>query len=109
MVQRSATHIDWSGSLIDEGGGGRSFETAVTTEKSDLIFTSLPYRILHALQLWLHDKMRRIGADFWAGLEMRASGGIVGATGRRQTCFGVMWPPGQANAECADGRHCGAG
>lgn len=73
MVQRSSTHIVRSDTLMDIGLGGLYSEQAVrsgmTTEKADLIFASLPYRILHTFQIPLYDKMREVDAEFYAGLE----------------------------------------
>lgn len=73
MVQRSSTHIVRSDTLMDVGLGGLYSEQAVrsgmTTEKADLIFASLPYKILHTFQIPLYEKMKEIDADFYAGLE----------------------------------------
>jgi putative flavoprotein involved in K+ transport len=73
MVQRSSTHIVRSDTLMDIGLGALYSEQAVrsgvTTEKADLIFASLPYRILHEFQIPLYDQMREKDADFYAGLE----------------------------------------
>ncbi|TNC74734.1 NAD(P)/FAD-dependent oxidoreductase [Rubellimicrobium roseum] len=73
MVQRSPTHIVRSDTLMEVGLGALYSEKAVrsgmTTEKADLIFASLPYRILHEFQIPLYDRMREIDADFYAGLE----------------------------------------
>ena len=73
MVQRSSTHIVRSDTLMDIGLGGLYSEQAVrsgmTTEKADLIFASLPYKILHEFQIPLYDKMREVDAEFYAGLE----------------------------------------
>ncbi|MCC5965100.1 MAG: NAD(P)/FAD-dependent oxidoreductase [Natronohydrobacter sp.] len=73
MVQRSSTHIVRSDTLMDIGLGALYSEQAVrngmTTEKADLIFASLPYRILHEFQIPLYDKMREVDAEFYAGLE----------------------------------------
>jgi len=41
----------------------------VTTEKADMIFASLPYRIMHEFQIPLYDQMRERDAEFYAGLE----------------------------------------
>ena len=41
----------------------------MTTAKADLIFASLPYRILHTLQKPVYDKIREVDADFYAALE----------------------------------------
>ena len=73
MVQRSSTHIVRSSTLMDIGLGALYSEEAVangiTTEKADMIFASLPYRILHEFQIPLYDQMRERDADFYARLE----------------------------------------
>ncbi|MFN3972189.1 MAG: NAD(P)/FAD-dependent oxidoreductase [Gemmobacter sp.] len=73
MVQRSSTHIVRSDTLMEIGLGALYSEQAVrsgmTTEKADLIFASLPYRILHEFQIPLYEKMKQVDADFYAGLE----------------------------------------
>jgi putative flavoprotein involved in K+ transport len=73
MVQRSSTHIVRSDSLMEIGLGALYSEEAVaagmTTEKADLVFASLPYRIMHEFQIPLYDQMRERDADFYARLE----------------------------------------
>ncbi len=73
MVQRSSTHIVRSDSLMEIGLGSLYSEEAVqngmTTEKADMIFASLPYKIMHEFQIPLYDKMRERDAEFYAGLE----------------------------------------
>ncbi len=73
MVQRSSTHIVKSDSLMDIGLGDlyseRAVEAGVTTEKADLIFASLPYRILHEFQIPLYEQMKERDADFYDRLE----------------------------------------
>ncbi len=73
MVQRSSTHIVRSDTLMDIGLGGLYSEEAVangmTTEKADMIFASLPYRIMHEFQIPLYEQMRERDAEFYAGLE----------------------------------------
>ena len=73
MVQRSSTHIVRSDTLMEIGLGALYSEQAVaagmTTEKADLIFASLPYRILHEFQIPLYDEMRERDADFYDRLE----------------------------------------
>ncbi|MDD2867446.1 NAD(P)/FAD-dependent oxidoreductase [Neomegalonema sp.] len=73
MVQRSSTHIVRSDSLMEIGLGDlyseRAVAAGVTTRKADLIFASLPYRIMHEFQIPLYDKMREKDAEFYAGLE----------------------------------------
>jgi putative flavoprotein involved in K+ transport len=73
MVQRSSTHIVRSDSLMEIGLGALYSEEAVaggvTTEKADLIFASLPYRIMHEFQIPLYDQMRERDKDFYDRLE----------------------------------------
>ena len=73
MVQRSSTHIVRSDTLMDIGLSALYSEQAVaagmTTEKADMIFASLPYRILHEFQIPLYEQMRERDAEFYAGLE----------------------------------------
>jgi putative flavoprotein involved in K+ transport len=73
MVQRSSTHIVRSDTLMDVGLSALYSEQAVqsgmTTAKADLIFASLPYRILHQFQIPLYAEMKKRDADFYAGLE----------------------------------------
>jgi putative flavoprotein involved in K+ transport len=73
MVQRSSTHIVRSGSLMEIGLGSLYSEQAVaagmTTEKADLTFASLPYRIMHEFQIPLYQQMRDRDAEFYARLE----------------------------------------
>jgi putative flavoprotein involved in K+ transport len=73
MVQRSSTHIVRSDTLMDIGLKALYSEEAVasgvTTEKADLIFASLPYRIMHEFQIPLYDQMRERDRDFYDRLE----------------------------------------
>jgi putative flavoprotein involved in K+ transport len=73
MVQRSSTHIVKSDTLMDIGLGALYSEEAVangiTTEKADLIFASLPYRIMHEFQIPLYEQMAERDADFYERLE----------------------------------------
>jgi putative flavoprotein involved in K+ transport len=73
MVQRSSTHIVRSDSLMDIGLGALYSEQAVaagmTTEKADLVFASLPYRIMHEFQIPLYEQMRERDKDFYERLE----------------------------------------
>ena len=73
MVQRSSTHIVRSDTLMDIGLGALYSEQAVasgvTTGKADLIFASLPYRIMHEFQIPLYDQMRERDKDFYDRLE----------------------------------------
>jgi putative flavoprotein involved in K+ transport len=73
MVQRSPTHVVKSETLLDIGLGALYSEQAVadgmTTEKADLTFASLPYRILADFQIPLYEQMAERDADFYARLE----------------------------------------
>ncbi|HUR74012.1 MAG TPA: NAD(P)/FAD-dependent oxidoreductase, partial [Sporichthya sp.] len=72
MVQRSSTHIVRSESLMATIAGLYSEEAVaagVTTEKADLIFASLPYRILHQFQIPVYNEIRQQDAEYYARLE----------------------------------------
>jgi len=73
MVQRSSTHIVRSDSLMDIGLGDlyseRAVASGVTTRKADLIFASLPYRIMADFQVPLYDRIRERDAEFYRQLE----------------------------------------
>ncbi len=73
MLQRSSTHIVKSDSLMEIGLGDLYSERAVaagmTTRKADLIFASLPYRILHEFQIPVYNKIREKDAEFYKRLE----------------------------------------
>ncbi|GAA1874119.1 flavin-containing monooxygenase [Lapillicoccus jejuensis] len=73
MVQRSSTHIVKSASLMEYGLGDlyseRAVAAGVTTEKADMIFASLPYRILHEFQIPAYEKMAEVDKDFYDRLE----------------------------------------
>ncbi|MDQ0457784.1 NAD(P)/FAD-dependent oxidoreductase [Rhizobium paknamense] len=73
MVQRSSTHIVKSDSLMEIGLGDlyseRAVQSGMTTRKADLIFASLPYRIMHEFQIPIYDRIREQDADFYAALE----------------------------------------
>lgn len=72
MVQRSSTHIVKSDSLMDLGLGDlyseRALAAGMTTEKADLTFASLPYRIMHEFQIPIYDAIRERDKDFYARL-----------------------------------------
>ncbi len=73
MVQRSTTHIVKSDTLMDIGLGDLYSERAIANgidhHTADLIFASVPYKVLPALQVPLYDKMREQDADFYERLE----------------------------------------
>ncbi|HWK64386.1 MAG TPA: NAD(P)/FAD-dependent oxidoreductase [Rhizobiaceae bacterium] len=73
MVQRSSTHIVRSDTLMEIGMGAlyseQAVENGITTAKADLIFASIPYRILHQFQIPLYQQMKERDAEFYEGLE----------------------------------------
>jgi putative flavoprotein involved in K+ transport len=73
MVQRSSTHIVKSDSLMDLGLGDlyseRALAAGVTTFKGDTIFASLPYRILHEVQIPVYEAIAERDKAFYERLE----------------------------------------
>ena len=73
MVQRSSTHIVKSETLMDIGLGDlyseRAVAAGVTTQKADMIFASLPYRILPEFQIPAYEAMKERDAEFYDRLE----------------------------------------
>ncbi|MGR6964837.1 flavin-containing monooxygenase [Geodermatophilus sp. URMC 61] len=73
MVQRTSTHIVKSDSLMEIGLGDlyseRALAAGVTTEKADLTFASIPYRIMHEFQIPLYEQMRERDADFYRRMQ----------------------------------------
>ncbi|MDI4234476.1 NAD(P)/FAD-dependent oxidoreductase [Bradyrhizobium sp. Arg237L] len=73
MLQRSSTHIVKSDSLMEIGLGDLYSERAVTsgmtTRKADLIFASLPYRIMHEFQIPIYNAIRKKDEAFYKRLE----------------------------------------
>ena len=76
MIQRSSTHIARSDSLMDLALGGLYSESAVASgidhHTADLIFASVPYRIMHTFQIPVYEEMERRDAEFYERL--RAAG-----------------------------------
>jgi putative flavoprotein involved in K+ transport len=72
MVQRSSTHIARSDALMELALGDlyseRALANGITTNKADLIFASLPYRILHTFQIPVYERMAREDAEFYEQL-----------------------------------------
>jgi putative flavoprotein involved in K+ transport len=73
MVQRSSTHIVRSDTLMRVALSALYSEEAVaagvTTEKADLIFASIPYRIMHQFQIPVYEQIRHEDKEFYARLE----------------------------------------
>lgn len=72
MVQRTSTHIVRSDSLMELALGGLYSEEAVargvTTDKADLTFASVPYRIMHEFHVPVYEEIQKRDADFYARL-----------------------------------------
>src|SRR6201746_2727986 len=47
----------------------QALASGITTRKADMIFASLPYRIMHEFQIPIYDKVREVDADYYARLE----------------------------------------
>jgi putative flavoprotein involved in K+ transport len=73
MIQRSSTHVTRSDSLMELGLGSLYSESAlkagITTGIADLIFASLPYKILHAFQIPVYQQIAERDAEFYARLK----------------------------------------
>jgi putative flavoprotein involved in K+ transport len=73
MIQRSSTHIARSDTLMELALGDLYSERAVaggvTTEMADLIFASIPYRIMHTFQIPVYEEMERQDKEFYDKLE----------------------------------------
>jgi putative flavoprotein involved in K+ transport len=73
MIQRSSTHIAPSDSLMELALGGLYSEQAVKngvhTDMADLIFASIPYKVMAPLQVPVYDEMKKRDADLYARLE----------------------------------------
>ncbi len=73
MIQRSSTHVARSETLMELALGDlyseRAVTAGVTTDMADLIFASLPYKILPALQIPVYEEMARRDADLYNRLE----------------------------------------
>jgi putative flavoprotein involved in K+ transport len=69
MVQRSPTHIVKSDSLMDLGLGDlyseRALAAGMTTQKADMTFASLPYRIMHTFQQPVYAAIKERDQDFY--------------------------------------------
>jgi putative flavoprotein involved in K+ transport len=72
MIQRTSTHVARSDTLMELGLGSLYSEAAVqagiTTDTADLIFASIPYKILHTFQIPVYEEMARRDAAFYERL-----------------------------------------
>ena len=73
MIQRSSTHIAPSDSLMELALGGLYSEEAVKNgidhHKADLIFASVPYKIMHTFHIPVYEEMKKRDADLYSRLE----------------------------------------
>lgn len=73
MVQRSSTHVVRSEPLMQHGLASLYSEEAaasgITTDKADMTFASIPYRIMHESQIPVYQKIAEQDAPFYAQLE----------------------------------------
>ncbi len=73
MVQRSSTHIATSDSLMELALSGLYSEQAVKNgidhHKADLIFASVPYRIMHNFHIPVYEQMKKRDAELYGRLE----------------------------------------
>jgi putative flavoprotein involved in K+ transport len=73
MIQRTSTHIARSDTLMELALGDlyseRAVKSGVTTDKADLIFASLPYKVLPGLQVPVYQKMAEVDAPFYKRLK----------------------------------------
>jgi putative flavoprotein involved in K+ transport len=73
MVQRTSTHIAKSDTLMDLALGGLYSDAAVKNgidhHKADLIFASVPYKIMHTFQIPVYEEMKKRDADLYTRLE----------------------------------------
>ncbi|MCJ7798172.1 MAG: NAD(P)/FAD-dependent oxidoreductase, partial [Polaromonas sp.] len=69
MLQRSSTHIVRSDSLMDLALGGlyseQALEQGITTDMADLIFASVPFRIMHTFHIPVYEEIQKRDADLY--------------------------------------------
>jgi putative flavoprotein involved in K+ transport len=72
MIQRSSTHVVRSSTLMELGLGGLYSESAVkagiTTDMADMRFASVPYRIMHRLDIPVYQAIAHRDADLYERL-----------------------------------------
>ncbi len=73
MIQRSSTHVARSATLMElalaDLYSERAVANGVTTNTADMIFASIPYRIMPTFQTPIYEEMARRDADFYRALE----------------------------------------
>lgn len=72
MVQRSSTHIVRSDSLMELVFGGlyseEALESGLTTDKADLLFASIPYKVMPQFHRPIFDAIKERDKDFYERL-----------------------------------------
>ena len=70
MIQRSSTHIAPSDALMELALGGLYSEQAVQNgidhHKADLIFASVPYKIMHTFHIPVYEEMKKREGNYTA-------------------------------------------
>ncbi|PNY79480.1 flavin-containing monooxygenase [Deinococcus koreensis] len=73
MLQRSSTHIARSESLMELALGGlyseEALKSGIGTDMADLIFASIPYRVLPSMHVPVYEEMARRDADLYDRLK----------------------------------------
>lgn len=73
MVQRSSTHIAPSAALMELALGGlyseQALKNGIDHHKADLIFASVPYKIMHTFHIPVYEEMKKREADLYSRLE----------------------------------------
>jgi putative flavoprotein involved in K+ transport len=73
MIQRTSTHIAPSESLMELALGGLYSEQAVKNgidhHTADLVFASVPYKIMHSFHIPVYEEMKKRDADLYTRLE----------------------------------------
>jgi len=73
MIQRTSTHIAPSESLMELALGGLYSEEALKNgidhHKADLVFASVPYKIMYSFHIPVYEEMKKRDADLYDRLE----------------------------------------
>jgi len=73
MVQRSSTHIAPSKALMELALGGlyseQALKAGIDHHKGDLIFASVPYKVMHSFHIPVYEEMKRREAELYGRLE----------------------------------------
>ena len=69
MIQRSATSVAISETLLEVTAGDlysqRAVEAGIDVDKADLMYASIPYKLLAGLQVPMYDQIRKQDAKFY--------------------------------------------